>query len=336
MVDEGAIKFHPAHDERPLEARRFGEVACRLIAWREIRQLSTPVATGQLETDRSQYDIVPGDVRELSWARLGITRLPIRVTKVNRGRILDNKIRIDWAQDVFSFNASTFADPTDTNWQEPDTDANANAAEQLIEVPYRITDDGTGANVTDLQVGTLVVRGGATEVGYNTYATQDPNPPTIPADPTVNDIIPPGGSQAFTPSGLLTAALDAGQTNGFQDTIGFTVDTATDMNLVQNATAAQVENRQNVLIVDGEIMLFETMAWPAPRTTETPMPMPALRTRFPVAVTSRRYLPQPIWMPTPGAPSTRLAATSVSASTAIPMPCDELFLGRTRLRTRLP
>ena len=230
-----------------------------VIAWREIRQLSTPVATGQLETDRSQYDIVPGDVRELSWARLGITRLPIRVTKVNRGRILDNKIRIDWAQDVFSFNASTFADPTDTNWQEPDTDANANAAEQLIEVPYRITDDGTGANVTDLQVGTLVVRGGATEVGYNTYATQDPNPPTIPADPTVNDIIPPGGSQAFTPSGLLTAALDAGQTNGFQDTIGFTVDTATDMNLVQNATAAQVENRQNVLIVDGEIMLSETI-----------------------------------------------------------------------------
>ena len=36
MVDEGAIKFEAAHRESPLAPRRFGEAACRLIAWREI------------------------------------------------------------------------------------------------------------------------------------------------------------------------------------------------------------------------------------------------------------------------------------------------------------
>ncbi len=36
MVDEGAIKFEAAHRDSPLPARRFGEAACRLIAWREI------------------------------------------------------------------------------------------------------------------------------------------------------------------------------------------------------------------------------------------------------------------------------------------------------------
>lgn len=36
MVDEGAIKFHAAHRQEPLEPRRHGELACRLIAWREI------------------------------------------------------------------------------------------------------------------------------------------------------------------------------------------------------------------------------------------------------------------------------------------------------------
>ncbi|MCP4658293.1 MAG: class II aldolase/adducin family protein [bacterium] len=36
MIDEGAIKFQTAHRQRPLEARRFGELTCRLIAWREI------------------------------------------------------------------------------------------------------------------------------------------------------------------------------------------------------------------------------------------------------------------------------------------------------------
>lgn len=35
-VDEGAIKFHAAHREEELVPRRYGELACRLIAWREI------------------------------------------------------------------------------------------------------------------------------------------------------------------------------------------------------------------------------------------------------------------------------------------------------------
>jgi hypothetical protein len=225
------------------------------IAWREIRQLSFPVATGQLEVDRSQYAVTPGDVLELTWSRLGITLLPIRITKVNRGRILDNIIKLDWAQDVFAFNPGSFADPPDTGWVEPDTDAQANLSEILIEVPYRITDDGIGDNTTESQVGTLVVRGGDQEVGYNTYATVD-DPPITPPNPTVDSIITPGGAQAFTPSGLLTAAYDSGQTNGFVDATGFIIDNATDATLLQDATTTQLENRQNVLIVDNEIMLF--------------------------------------------------------------------------------
>ncbi len=35
-VDEGAIKFDADHRFEPLPARRYGEAACRLIAWREI------------------------------------------------------------------------------------------------------------------------------------------------------------------------------------------------------------------------------------------------------------------------------------------------------------
>jgi len=35
-MDEGVIKFHPVHRREPLPPRRYGELACRLIAWREI------------------------------------------------------------------------------------------------------------------------------------------------------------------------------------------------------------------------------------------------------------------------------------------------------------
>lgn len=228
------------------------------IAWREIRQLSFPVATGQIEVDRSQYAITPGDVRELTWSRLGITLLPIRITKVNRGRILDNIIKLDWAQDVFAFNPGSFADPPDTGWVEPDDTAQANQDEQLIEVPYRITDTGDGSHTEDLQVGTLVVRGGTLEVGYNTFAT-NADSPTVPPNPTVDSIIPPGGAQLFTSFGLLTAPYDAGNTNGFVDAVGFTVDNPVDMNQVLNANPQQLEQGQNVLLIDNELMLFTTV-----------------------------------------------------------------------------
>ena len=230
-----------------------------VIAWREIRQLSFPVATGVIEVDRSQYDITPGDVRELTWVfgSTTVTRLPIRITKVNRGRILDNIIRLDWAQDVFSFNAGSFADPPDTGWIAPDDTAQTPVAEQLLEVPYRITDD-LGANVTDLQVGIILVRGGSLEVGYNTFATVTDLPGTAPV-PTVNDIIPPGGSSGMSPYGLLTAALDKGQTNGFQDSVGFTVDNLVDAGFLQDATASELEAAKNVLLIDNEIILFSTV-----------------------------------------------------------------------------
>ena len=40
MYDEGVIKFAAEHQDRPLDPRRTGEVACELIAWREVMALT--------------------------------------------------------------------------------------------------------------------------------------------------------------------------------------------------------------------------------------------------------------------------------------------------------
>jgi len=50
MVDEGAIKFEAEHREEALEERRFGELACRLMAWREIL-----AQTGLVGQDPARY-----------------------------------------------------------------------------------------------------------------------------------------------------------------------------------------------------------------------------------------------------------------------------------------
>ena len=230
------------------------------LAWRELRQLSYPIATGRLTSDRSQYDILPGDVRALSWDVLGLVRLPIRITKVNRGRILDNKIVIDWTEDIFDFAAGSFSDPLPSLWIPPDDSAFAPFDEILLEIPFRITDvSDTGINTVLLQVGTIVVRNGGQHVSYSIFATEVDAPGPAPV-PSENTSIPPGDGALFSPFGLLNGTIDRGQINGFQDAVGFEIDAALDLDLVLSTDAAGLEAKQNVLLIDDEIMLFRTVA----------------------------------------------------------------------------
>jgi hypothetical protein len=51
MPQEGVIKFEVEHERVPLEPRRYGELACKLIAWREIMSL-----TGLVGQDPARYE----------------------------------------------------------------------------------------------------------------------------------------------------------------------------------------------------------------------------------------------------------------------------------------
>jgi hypothetical protein len=51
MVHEGVIQFEPQHERRVLEPRRYGRLACELMAWREIMAL-----TGLVGQDAQRYE----------------------------------------------------------------------------------------------------------------------------------------------------------------------------------------------------------------------------------------------------------------------------------------
>ena len=50
MPAEGVIQFRAEHRDAPLDPRRFGEAVCRLVAWREILDL-----TGLVGQDPALY-----------------------------------------------------------------------------------------------------------------------------------------------------------------------------------------------------------------------------------------------------------------------------------------
>ncbi len=216
------------------------------IAWREIRALSTPIVTMKLVTDRSQFDVQPGDVLEFSWARFGITRLPIRVTSVDRGKILENKMTIDAAQDVFSFNAGSYSDPIDTGWQAINAAAQPSLRERLWEVPFQLSLDN------ERHLGVLCSRDGGLHISFDVFSDRQ-DPPNFNLEGTEND---------FTPTGLITAAISRDKGDVTPYTQDISVDGLNDIRigdlLAVESTTIDANNPGNVFLIDEELVWFET------------------------------------------------------------------------------
>ncbi len=215
------------------------------IAWRELRALSTPIVTMKLVTDRSQFAVEPGDVLEFSWARFGITRLPIRVTSVDRGKILENEMTIDAAQDVFSFNAGSYSDPTDTGWQPINSAAQPSLRERLWEVPQQLSLD------KERHLAVLCSRDGGLHISFDVLSDRVGTP--FGLEGTEND---------FTPTALITAAIsrDKGDVNPFRQDIS--IDGINDVRIEELIAAANTTitgtDPANVFLIDEELFFFET------------------------------------------------------------------------------
>jgi len=93
-----------------------------VIAWRELRSSSYPLAKAKIVVDRTFYTIQPAQVVALTDADLGFTKLPLRVTKIDFGDLVDNKITLDLVQDIYTFEEASFAPPPGTGWDPPADD----------------------------------------------------------------------------------------------------------------------------------------------------------------------------------------------------------------------
>ncbi len=70
-------------------------------AGRNLRAYSASMARGSFTTDRTVYEVEPGDVWLLDWEPLDIVGLPIRIATRKEGEPLSGTIEIEFAEDVF-------------------------------------------------------------------------------------------------------------------------------------------------------------------------------------------------------------------------------------------
>lgn len=103
------------------------------LAWRDLRTLSYPLAKANITVDRTFFDAQPGQPFTLTDPDLGLTKLPMRVTRVDYGDLEDGQIHLDLVQDVFYYQVGSFGNGQNSGWEPPlDTLAPFDAAEQLL------------------------------------------------------------------------------------------------------------------------------------------------------------------------------------------------------------
>jgi len=90
-----------------------------VIAWRDLRALSYPLARCTLVVTREFWDLTVGDVVALTDPDLGLTQLPMRITTIDYGRLQENEITLTVVQDVFQFLPASFGAPPATGWTAP-------------------------------------------------------------------------------------------------------------------------------------------------------------------------------------------------------------------------
>jgi len=102
-------------------AIRNKELAAR-VAERDLRAASMPLATSDVEIDRTAWDLIPGEVVKLSWPEKNIAELVVRVGVINYGRPGAGLIKTTLYEDIFSLARAQYLAPPATSWVDPSED----------------------------------------------------------------------------------------------------------------------------------------------------------------------------------------------------------------------
>ena len=170
------------------------------LAWRDLRGLSYPLARLTVEVDQSFWNVQPADVFAYTSAKLSLTRLPMRVTRVDYGDPGDHVIKLDLVQDVFYFQTGSFGNPTGSGWTPPaDTLVPFPGSEQMaIESPRALNArDPFGLGAADNRIWVSARKQGV-EVLYRVWSKLSSS----------GTYVDQGQSFGFAKIGELQSALD--------------------------------------------------------------------------------------------------------------------------------
>jgi hypothetical protein len=132
-----AMQGAPVSDGRNYYGVRSAALAQQL-AQRDLRAASYPIATCDLEADRSEWDLLPGGVCKVVSPDDYVTEIIMRVGPIDYGNPGTSKIRASLAEDVFSLATAEYTIPPETEFEDPSEDPAPATAIYPFTLPYHM------------------------------------------------------------------------------------------------------------------------------------------------------------------------------------------------------
>lgn len=244
------------------------------LAWRDLRLASFPRAAASLVVTRALWGLLPGDVFALTDPSLRVTKLPMRVVRVEEGDVTDGTLRVDCVQDAYATYPASGGAPPASLWANPATTLAPFTRFFVFEAPNAFNTRNPD-HLTPLQTEQHVIAGATQNGGAVGFFVELNGVDSFGNPDDSFDDFAKGESLTF--SGTLKAALIQGQATGSDITL------ATISRLVQQAIIGSCTSDSNeiligrkfytsepfihvcgrelfhVLLIDDELILFESI-----------------------------------------------------------------------------
>lgn len=106
------------------------------VAMRELLARSSPVARVGFKVNRQAWDLTTSDVIALSWPKLGIDKVALRVGSVQYGTLEDGTITIEAAEDIYGLPTSSYVKQEEPGWVDPIQPPGPSLARKFVEANY--------------------------------------------------------------------------------------------------------------------------------------------------------------------------------------------------------
>jgi hypothetical protein len=230
----------------------------KMIAERELRTGSFPLARFEFTANRDAASLIPGGVIKVSWAEYGIVEMIVRIMSVDLGKVTKGTVKVTGVQDVFRIAESIFAEPDLTLWVEPDATAVPFASgEELVREMPRILANLYPEDIPDPELSRI----------WSLLRRPAAQPMTLDAETYVDDGEGGGylngyGKASMAPFGLLDAVYPL-ETADIETSDLLGIDSEIDVGDLQDEDAAQIAQGYNLVLLEGatqaedEIVGFE-------------------------------------------------------------------------------
>lgn len=259
---------------------KTAEVAA-IIAAREMFTLGSPAARCKVQVKGKMYALFIGQAVELSWPDHNIVTLPMRITRIQYGRDLESAMTIDMVEDAFRLETRGLTDPPPSDHVPPNVTAVAALDERLWQINPSLSEGGLR------RVATLATRDGGLHLSYEVWVDLAGG----------TDYVLKNTTQDWTPTVQLVGAM-----GGSVATIPVVVvDGGVDFNIADldfwGSTTFDVADPSNLILVDGELMWFETATDNLDGTFDLELVHRAVVETVPVSHADNAR----VWFPTHGA-----------------------------------